>query len=153
MANFDSRGDKVTVYLCVRGADAAIAFYKKAFGATEEFRLTDTTGKVGHAQIRIGGSTVMLADEHPEYGVVAPPALGGSPVSLHIDVADADAAYARAVDAGATALRPPKNEFYGMRSASIVCPFGYRWTIAHPVEDVAPDEMQRRFHEMTKGGG
>lgn len=92
---------------------------------------------------------MVLADEHPEYGVVAPPALGGSKVSLHIDVVDADASYQRAVDAGGTALRPPKNEFYGMRSASIVCPFGYKWTFTHPVEDVAPEEMQRRFKEMT----
>lgn len=153
MATLRPTEEKVTAYLCVRGADAAIDFYIKAFGAIEEFRLTDTTGKVGHAQIKIGGSVVMLADEHPEYGVVAPPALGGSPVSLHIDVADADVSYARAVEAGATALRPPKNEFYGMRSASVVCPFGYRWTVAHPVEDVAPGEMQRRFHEMMKGGG
>jgi PhnB protein len=152
MATPGSTDEKVTAYLCVRGADAAIAFYKKAFGATEEFRLTDTTGKVGHAQIKIGGSMVMLADEHPDFGVVAPPALGGSPVSLNLNVANADAAYTRAIEAGATALRPPKNEFYGERSATVVCPFGYRWTMSHPVEDVAPAEMQRRFTEMMKGG-
>jgi PhnB protein len=152
MANPASATGPVTAYLCVRGAGEAIDFYVKAFGATEEFRLTELSGRVGHAQIKIGGGTVMLADEHPEYGVIAPPALGGSPVSLHIDVLDADKSYARAIDAGATALRPPADQFYGMRSASVVCPFGYRWTFSHPVEDVAPDEMQRRFTEMTKGG-
>ena len=142
----------LTAYICVRGASEALAFYKKAFGAEETFRLTDLTGKIGHAQVTIGGSTLMLADEHPEYGVLAPPALGGSPVSLHIDVVNADAAYQRALDAGATALRPPSDQFYGMRAASVVCPFGYRWTLSHPVEEVSPQEMQRRFSEMTKGG-
>lgn len=141
----------LTAYICVRGAAEAIAFYKQAFGAEETFRLTDLTGKIGHAQMTIGGSTLMLADEHPEFGVVAPPALGGSPVSLHIDVANADAAYEQAVAAGATALRPPSDQFYGMRAASVVCPFGYRWTLSHPVEEVTPAEMQRRFSEMTKG--
>jgi uncharacterized glyoxalase superfamily protein PhnB len=141
----------VTAYICVRGAADAISFYKRAFGATETFRLTDLQDRIGHAEIDIGGSAVMLADEHPDFGFVAPPALGGSPVALHLHVTNADAAYARAVEAGATALRPPKDEFYGERSASVVCPFGYRWTFSHPVEEVSFGEMQRRFTEMMGG--
>ncbi len=140
----------VTPYLIVKDAARAIEFYKQAFGAAERMRLTDPGGRVGHAEITIGDSTIMLADEFPEMGVRSPQTLGGSPVSLALYVADVDAMADRAVAAGATVVRPVKDQFYGDRSGTFADPFGHVWTIATHKEDVAPDEMGRRFEAIMK---
>lgn len=134
-----------TPYLSVRGASSAIEFYKKAFGATESARLADPSGKIGHAEIRIGDALIMLADEFPEMGVRSPQALGGSPVSIHLYVEDVDALVNQAVAAGATVLDPVDDKFYGDRAGRLADPFGHVWNIATHKEDVSPDEVQRRF--------
>lgn len=135
-------------YIAVRGAAEAIDFYKAAFGAVESYRLTEPGGKVGHAELTIDGALLMLSDEYPDFGAVSPAALGGSPVALYLRVADADAAATRAVDAGATLVRPPQDEFWGGRTATVACPFGYRWMLAHTKEEVTPAEMQKRWTAM-----
>lgn len=139
-------------YLQVDDAAAAIAFYEKAFGAREKFRLCEPSGRIGHAQLDFDGATLMLADEFPEYGLRGPKALGGSGVTIHLHVDDADAVIARAVAAGATLEMPPEDRFYGERSGSIRDPFGHRWNIGHHLEDVTPEEMQRRYTAMMQGG-
>jgi len=141
----------IAPYICVRGAAEAIDFYVAAFGAVEEFRLTEPEGKVGHAQLLFGDSVLMICDEYPDFGARAPGAFGGSPVSLHINVEDCDAAFARAVAAGATELRLPKDEFYGDRSAMVACPFGYRWHLNAMKTPLTPAEMQARWSEMLQG--
>lgn len=141
----------LTPYIIVKDAAAAIAFYERAFGATEEMRLTDPTGRIGHAEIRIGNSAVMLADEHPEWGALSPVSLGGTPVSLHLSVADADAAAARAVEAGATLLRPVEDQFHGNRSGMVADPYGHKWGISQQTEEVGPEEMQRRYDTLLEG--
>jgi PhnB protein len=140
----------VTPYLIVKDAARAIEFYEQAFGATERMRLTDPGGRVGHAEITIGDSAIMLADEFPEMGVRSPQALGGSPVSLALYVEDVDATADRAVAAGATVVRPVKDQFYGDRSGTFADPFGHVWTVATHKEDVSPDEMNRRFETIMK---
>jgi uncharacterized glyoxalase superfamily protein PhnB len=142
-------GPALSVYLCVRGAPAAIDFYRDAFGAIETMRMTGDDGRVGHAEITLEGMTVMLADEHPEIGVVSPETLGGTPVSLYLHVADVDATYARAVAAGATGERPPADQFHGNRNASLRDPFGHRWMLTQPVEAVSAEEMARRAPGYT----
>jgi PhnB protein len=146
----------VTPYLIVRDAAKAIDFYKSAFGAVELFRMPGPDGKVAHAEIKIGDSPVMLADEHPEMGAVAPQAGVRPPVGLMIYVPDVDAVYARAVAGGATVQRPLQDQFYGDRSGTVTDPFGHTWTISTHVEDVSPEEMDRRHKElvaeMGKGG-
>ncbi len=139
----------LSVYLCVRGAPAAIDFYREAFGAVETMRMTGDDGRVGHAEITLEGVTVMLSDEHPEIGVVSPETLGGTPVSLYLHVADVDATYARAVAAGATGERPPADQFHGNRNASLRDPFGHRWMITQPIEAVSVEEMARRAPDYT----
>ena len=144
----------LSVYLCVRGAPAAIDFYREAFGAVETMRMTGDDGRVGHAEITLEGTTVMLADEHPEIGVVSPETLGGTPVSLYLHVADVDATYARAVAAGATGERPPADQFHGNRNASLRDPFGHRWMITQPIEAVSVEEMaaaSARLHRHRGG--
>jgi PhnB protein len=143
----------VTPYLIVRGAAQAIDFYQRAFGATEVMRLADPGGKVGHAEIKVGDSPVMLADEFPEMQIIGPQTLGGSPVILLIYVEDVDARFARAVAAGATVLRPVKDQFYGDRSGTLKDPFGHVWTLATHKEDVSPEEMTRRFAAALKQPG
>jgi PhnB protein len=139
--------------MTVHDAKAAIAFYTKAFGAVEVFSLIDpASGRVGHAEIRIGDSILMLNDEYPDFGAKSPAATGGSPVAFHIQVPDADEAVARAVKAGATLVRPVQDQFYGDRSGMIACPFGYRWFLASPKEQVSPAEMQKRWSKMLEGG-
>ena len=138
----------VTPYLVVDGAAEAIDFYTKAFGATELMRMPAPGGKIGHAEIRIGDSQVMLADEHPEQGHRGPKSIGGTPVSLMIYIENVDEVFAAATAAGATVLRPVENQFYGDRSGMITDPFGHTWTIATHVEDVSPEEMQRRMEAM-----
>ena len=139
----------LSVYLCVRGAPAAIAFYREAFGAVETLRMTGDDGRVGHAELTLEGMTVMLSDEHPEIGVVSPETLGGTPVSLYLHVADVDATYARAVAAGASGERPPADQFHGNRNATLRDPFGHRWMLTQPVEAVSAEEMARRAPDYT----
>lgn len=140
----------VTPYLVIRDAAAAIDFYKAAFGAQEVMRMADPSGKVMHAEIRIGDSAVMMSDECPEMGARGPEALGGSPTSLHLYVEDVDAMAARAAAAGATALRPVQDQFYGDRTGTFKDPFGHVWHIATHKEDVPPDELRRRAEAMFK---
>jgi PhnB protein len=134
----------VTPYLILSGAGDAIAFYTKALGAEEVMRLADPGGKVHHAEISIGDSRVMLADEHPEIQALSPKSVGGSPVSIHLYVEDVDAAVERAVVAGAKLVRPVADQFYGDRVGGIEDPFGYRWFIATHKEDLTMDEIRRR---------
>ena len=138
-------------YLCVKDAAAAIAFYKTAFGATEKFRLTEPGGRVGHAELDFGASTLMLSEEFPEFGITAPDPAKTPPVTLHLHVDDADEVIRLAVDAGATLERPAKDEFYGERSGCFRDPFGHRWNVGHHIEDVAPEEMQRRYTKLLNG--
>jgi PhnB protein len=134
----------ITPYLIVRGGATAIEFYKKAFGATETYRLAQPDGRIGHAELRVGDSVLMLADEFPEMGVRSPATLGGTPLSLLLYVADVDAAAARAVAAGAKEKRPVKDQFYGDRSGTFEDPFGHLWTIATRKEDLSVEEIERR---------
>jgi PhnB protein len=138
----------LTPYLIVKGAVAAMAFYVEAFGARELFRLTAPDGKVGHAELELGGGRFMLADEHPDFGALGPVTIGGSPITLHLYVADVDAFVARAVAAGATLLRPVTDEFFGDRVAMLSDPFGHKWGFASRLEEVSPEEMQRRMDAM-----
>lgn len=138
----------VTPYLIVHDAAGAIDFYQRAFGAVEVLRLPGPAGKVGHAEIRIGNSHVMLADEHLERGARSARTIGGSPVSLLVYVEDVDAQFARAVAAGAKVTRPVENQFYGDRSGGVEDPFGYTWYLATHIEDVSSEEMQRRMAAM-----
>jgi len=134
----------VTPYLILSGAGDAIAFYKKALGAEEVMRMADPGGKIHHAEIEIGDSRIMLADEHPEIQALSPKTVGGSPVSIHLYVADVDGAVERAVAAGAKLIRPVADQFYGDRVGGIEDPFGYRWFIATHKEDLTMDEIRRR---------
>jgi PhnB protein len=134
----------VTPYLIIKGAAAAIDFYRNVFGAVELFRMPKPDGGIGHAEIRIGDSSVMLADEHPEMGILGPQSLGGTSVHILLYVEDVDSVAARAVSAGMKVLRPVQNQFYGDRSGNFEDHFGHRWTVATHVEDVSPEEMARR---------
>jgi PhnB protein len=137
-----------TPYLIVSGAAQAIEFYKKAFGATERFRMAGRDGSIGHAEIEIGDSVIMLADEAHEYR--SPRSLGGAGVSTLLYVQDVDDCFNRAGAAGAKVQRPLANQFYGDRSGTIEDPFGHIWTIATHVEDVPPEEMKKRMESFTK---
>ncbi len=139
----------VTPYLVVQGAAKALDFYQQAFGATELMRMEGPGGIIGHAEIRIGDSPVMLADEHPDMGALSPETVGGSPVSLLIYVDNVDEVFARALAAGATQIRPVQDQFYGDRSGMLKDPFGHTWSMATHVEDVAPEEMDRRMKAMS----
>ena len=139
----------VTPYLIVDDAAEAIRFYEKALGATEIFRLP-MGDRIGHAEIKIGDSIVMLSDEWPDMGKLGPKARGGATSSMMLYVEDVDAAYARATAAGATAERPPEDQFWGDRMGSLIDPFGHSWSLATHVEDVAEDEMQRRMEAFSK---
>jgi PhnB protein len=134
----------VTPYLIVADAPRALDFYKAAFGATELMRMTQPDGRVGHAEIRIGDSPVMLADEFPEIGARSPQAIGGTPVSLMVYVPDVDAVVAQAVAAGAKVTRPVADQFYGDRIGGVADPFGHSWFIATHKEDVPQEELERR---------
>ncbi|MFP5306426.1 MAG: VOC family protein [Gammaproteobacteria bacterium] len=139
---------EVFAYLCVADAAAAIDFYRRAFGVREKFRLTEPGGRIGHAELEFGGMTVMLSDEFPECGIRSAAAIGGSPVTIHLHVDDADAMLAQAVRAGATLEQPAQDHFYGERSGAVRDPFGHRWLIGHHIEDVSPEEMQRRYAKL-----
>ncbi|HWN96415.1 MAG TPA: VOC family protein [Methylomirabilota bacterium] len=134
----------VAPYMIIRGAARALDFYKQALGATERMRLDMPGGVIGHAEIQIGDSVIMLADEFPQMNARGPESYGGSPVSLHLYVADVDAVVAGAVALGAKVTRPVQNQFYGDRSGTIVDPFGHTWSIATHVEDVSHEETARR---------
>ena len=141
----------LTPHLVVKGADAAIRFYAAVFGAREDFRLTEPSGKVGHAELLIGASRIALADEYPDFGALGPASIGGTPVGLHLYVGDVDATIALAEAHGATLLRAAKDEFYGDRCGVVVDPFGHRWHLATRQETVTPQQMQQRWTAMLAG--
>jgi PhnB protein len=143
---------RVTPYLMIDGAGAAIDFYRSVLGATERMRMDAPGGKVGHAELQIGESVIMLADEFPDMGARGPKAIGGTPVSLHVYVEDVDDVFERAVAAGATTTRPVEDRFYGDRTGQFEDPFGHRWDVATRVEDVPPDEMAKRAAEAMSAG-
>jgi len=138
-------------YLRMKDAAKAIDFYQRAFGATEKFRLCEPSGRVGHAELDFGGTTLMLSDEFPEYGIRGPESLGGTTLTIHLHVDDADALIRRAVAAGATVVRPATDQFYGERSGTVRDPFGHEWNIGHEIEKLSAGEMQRRYDAMLKG--
>ncbi|HZN01412.1 MAG TPA: VOC family protein [Pyrinomonadaceae bacterium] len=140
----------VSLYMCIAGASAALDFYRDAFGAKELSRLVEPDGKIGHAEIEIGNIVLMIADEYPDYGVLSPKTIGGSPVRIHLYVPDVDAFAERAINAGATLVRPIQDQFYGDRSGQIADPFGYTWIVATHQKDVPPEEMQKEFDRFTQ---
>ena len=142
---------QVFAYLTVHDCAAAIEFYQRAFDAEEIFRLTEPSGRIGHAELKIGPSVLMLADEYPEYGIKGPRSLGGAGFRMHLHVDNADALIERAVAAGATLVMPAQDQFYGERGGRVHDPFGHEWLIGHEIEKVSPEEMQRRYDEMMKG--
>jgi PhnB protein len=135
---------KLTPYLCVRNPAAALDYYKAAFGAVEAMRLTDPSGRIAHAEIHIGGATLMLSGEYPEMGVVSPQSLNGTAVTLDLMVPDVDAFVERAVAGGATLVRPVANQFYGLRNGAILDPFGHRWIIGTQIEELPAEDIQQR---------
>lgn len=139
---------EVFAYLCVSDSAAAIHFYGRAFGATERFRLVEPSGRVGHAELQLGPSVLMLSDAFPEFGIEAPAPGALPPVRMHLHVDDADATIARAIAAGATPLGEISDAFYGERGGRVVDPFGHVWLIGHSIETVTPEEMQRRYSAM-----
>lgn len=142
---------QVTPYLYIDGAAAAIEFYSKVFGAKERMRMPAPDGKIGHAELQIGDSVIMLADEYPEMDVRGPKAVGGTPVTISVYVEDVDSVFDRAVKEGAKALRAVEDQFYGDRSGQFEDPFGHRWSVATHVEDVSPEEMAKRAAEAMGG--
>ncbi len=143
---------RVTAYLSVRGATAAIDFTRNVRGAEERVRMDGPDGKVGHAELAIGDSVVMLADEFPGMGAPSPQTVGGSPVTLMVYVEDVDSTFETALEAGATEITPVEDRFYGDRSGQFEDPFGHRWNVASHVEDVPPEEMKKRAAEAMPGG-
>ena len=141
----------VTPYLIIKGAADALEFYKKAFGATELFRMAQPDGRIGHAEIQIGDSRIMLADEYPEMTYVSPTTLGGSSVSIMLYVEDVDSVFKQAVAAGASEQRPLEDKFYGDRTGSLVDPFGHVWHVGTHKEDVTPEEMEKRLAAGAHG--
>ena len=142
---------QVTPYLHVEGASAAIEFYATVFGATERMRMPEPDGRIGHAELQIGESLIMLSDEYPELGVRSPKALGGTSVTMSVYVEDVDGVFDRALQAGATVLRPIQDQFYGDRSGTLEDPFGHRWSVATHIEDVPPEELAARAAAATGG--
>lgn len=136
---------EVYAYLRLHDTAAAIDFYARAFGAKELFRLVEPGGRVGHAEVKIGPATIMLSDEYPELDIRGPRSLGATTVSIHIHVSDVDRLFEQAVAAGATVVRPLQNQFYGERSGTVRDPFGHEWLLGGHLEDVSPEEMQRRY--------
>ena len=141
----------LTPYLIIDGAAKALEYYTKAFGATELFRM-EHEGKIGHAEMKIGDSPFMLADENAQMGFKGPKALGGTPVSLMIYVDDVDSTFKQALEAGGVEMKPLQDQFYGDRSGTLTDPFGHVWTVATHKEDVSPEEMDKRLKAMAAGG-
>ena len=140
-----SQVHEVYPYLRVHSTADAIDFYARAFGAQELFRLTEPGGRIGHAEVKIGPSTLMLGDEYPEHGIRGPRSLGGTTISIHLHVEDVDQAFERAVSAGATVLMPLKNQFWGERMGIVRDPFGHEWLLGGHLESLSPEEMQKRY--------
>lgn len=141
----------VTPYLRLSGGVDAIDFYRRAFGAEEIMRLVEPGGRLGHAELRIGPATISIADEYPEYNIVGPKTLGGTCMSMQLRVDDLDSVLQKAVEAGATVIREPQDQFYGERCAAIRDPFGHEWLLGQEIEKVSKEEMQRRFTAMLQG--
>ena len=139
---------EVFAYLRVSDAAKAIDYYCDAFGATEKFRLAEPSGRIGHAELNFGPTTIMLSDEYPEMGIQGPASIGATSVAIHLHVEDADAVLERARKAGGEIIRPPEDHFYGERSGTLRDPFGHEWNIGHEIEEVSPDEMQKRYDGM-----
>jgi PhnB protein len=137
-------------YVICRDAARAVDFYTQVLGATETMRLAEPSGKVGHAELALGGVVLMLADEYPDHGVLAPPSIGGTPVRLHLYVDDVDAVVERAVAAGAAISRPVEDQFYGDRSGQIVDPFGHVWVLSTRTEALSAAEIERRFAALVQ---
>ncbi|WP_060905038.1 VOC family protein [Streptomyces scabiei] len=148
---FSEDDPRVTPYICVDGAAAGIDFYVAVLGATERMRMASPDGKIHHAELQIGNSVVMVADEFPELGFRGPKSLGGTPVHLYVYVEDVDAVFAEALTRGATELTAVKDEFYGDRVGQFDDPFGHRWHVASHVEDISPEEMEKRAREAMPG--
>jgi PhnB protein len=140
---------RVTPYLYVDGARQAIEFYKSILGAEERMSMPGPDGKVGHAELTLGDSVIMLADEFPDMGALSPKSVGGSPVALHVYVEDVDATFEKAIKAGATVLRAVEDKFYGDRGGEFEDPYGHRWSIATHIEDLSPEEMEQRMGQMA----
>ena len=138
----------VTAYLVIRGAREAIEFYKKVFGAEERMVLQTSDGLIGHAELKLAGGLLMLADEVPEMEILAPPSIGGSATGLMVYVNDVDSIFEAAIEAGATQFKPVCDQFYGERSGTLDDPFGHRWTIASRIENITPDEIVQRFTDL-----
>lgn len=150
MSKTKNQVKEVFPYLIVKGAPAAIDFYKHVFGATERYRLTEPSGRIGHAELDLGNIVLMLSEEFPEFGCFAPQSPGSTGMVIHLHVDNADELAARAVAAGATMVREPSDAFYGERSCNIRDPFGHEWMLGHEIEEVSPEEMQRRYTAMFK---
>ncbi len=138
----------ITPYLLIAGASEAIEFYTKVFQAEELLRLTSPDGRIGHAELKIGSSRLMLADEHPEMDFLGPLARGGTPITIHLYVEDADAVFSAAIAAGASELRPLCDQFYGDRSGTVTDPWGHIWSIASRIEHLTNEDIQQRFQEL-----
>lgn len=142
---------RITPYLCVDGANDAIAFYESVLGATERMRMDQPDGRIGHAELQIGDGVIMLSDPFEEMGVKSPKQLGGTPVTISVYVEDVDTVFQRALQAGASVIQDVENKFYGDRSGQFADPFGHKWSVATHIEDVSPEEMQRRAAAFMGG--
>jgi PhnB protein len=142
---------QVIPYLYVDGAASAIDFYGKVLGTKERMRMGGPDGKVGHAELELGDSVIMLADEFPDIGAKSPKSIGGSPVTISLYLDDVDGVHKKAIAEGATELRPPTDQFYGDRTAQFEDPWGHRWNVGTHVEDVPPEEMEKRAKAMSDG--
>ena len=142
---------QVTPYLCVEGAEAAIEFYGKVFGAEERFRMPGPDNTIGHAELQLGDGLIMLSDPFPGMNVQGPKQIGGTPVTISLYVEDVDAVFNAAIEAGATEQRAVEDQFYGDRTGQFEDPFGHRWSVATHVEDVPPDEMEQRAAQAMSG--
>jgi PhnB protein len=138
-------------YLSIKGAADAIEFYKKAFGASESMRVAQPDGRIGHAELRLGDSRIMLADEFPDMDFRSPLSMGGSPVHIHLYVESVDTVVGRAVSAGAKVIRPVQDQFYGDRTGTVADPYGHVWHVATHTEDLSPEEIGKRAAAMHKG--
>jgi len=152
MSNENFNVHEVFPYLRVKNTGQAIEFYRRAFGAEELFRLVEPGGRIGHAEIKIGSTVLMLSDEYPECGIVGPKTIGGTSFCIHLHVDNADEWINRAVREGATLVRPPSDAFYGERSGTIRDPEGHEWLLGHEIEKVPVEEMQRRYTALFEEG-